>query len=260
MFVHRFLKHIGSKQFLILLLAYIGISLLNTAHFYFYYHQPLLRSLDWSFSIWAIWFVLLLILHPIIRPFVPQKSPNNYIALFAIALVIGFLHIFISITIDFITDTNTRPFWVDFWRQYNKRWHTNLIIFAVFWLALEYRQLKQTVNVSLTKKQGETVTIEDGKKVYKLNPADIQLVSSQGNYVEIQLPNEKKLVRNTLKQIEQLLDQQGFIRISRSCIANKKMLIAYDFANSKKLQVQLSDGQVLKVSKNYKQALEEHFS
>lgn len=72
-----------------------------------------------------------------------------------------------------------------------------------------------------------TITLysEGGKETTSLRVADLVYVMSADNYVEIVYKNgedfEKKLIRNTLKNIQQLLDSySNFVRCHRTCIVN----------------------------------------
>ncbi|MGM0375419.1 MAG: LytR/AlgR family response regulator transcription factor [Bacteroidota bacterium] len=69
------------------------------------------------------------------------------------------------------------------------------------------------------------ITSEGGREAIKVVVADIIYVVSADNYVEIVYKEnehfEKKLLRNTLKNIQQLLEPySNFIRCHRTCLVN----------------------------------------
>lgn len=63
-----------------------------------------------------------------------------------------------------------------------------------------------------------TVKVED--KVIVLKTADIDSIESAGNYVAVHVGKESHILRETLTALEEQLDPERFLRISRSAIVN----------------------------------------
>ena len=92
------------------------------------------------------------------------------------------------------------------------------------------------------------IQISDGKKMHWLDPSDIEMINAEGNYVSIHLDSDTQLIRSTLKHIEEILTDYGFIRINRSQLINCQMILSYDFSNNKKLLLRMKNAQLLNVS------------
>ena len=89
-----------------------------------------------------------------------------------------------------------------------------------------------------------------------IDHSDIVFCQSENNYARIYLSNgEERLVSKTLKYLEERLPSSSFIRIHNSYIIHLQHLKKYLRADGG--QVQLSNGAVLTVSKNYRERLKE---
>lgn len=53
-----------------------------------------------------------------------------------------------------------------------------------------------------------------------LDPEEVDLLESEGNYVRIRTRRNEHLVRSTLKEMAQRLEPHGFVRISRSAVVS----------------------------------------
>lgn len=86
-----------------------------------------------------------------------------------------------------------------------------------------------------------------------VNIADILRCEADGNYTRFFfLDGSKMLVSKTLKEYETLMIQDGFFRANRSDLINMRSVTSY--LRSKKAQVTLSDGSVISLSPNRKEA------
>jgi hypothetical protein len=86
----------------------------------------------------------------------------------------------------------------------------------------------------------------------------IECVSAAGNYVEIIERGQRYLMRAPLKQVEDLLPSGEFIRIHRSHLVRLDQIERIKSLPSGNGTVQLRGGQVLPMSKRYKQALQRY--
>lgn len=62
--------------------------------------------------------------------------------------------------------------------------------------------------------------VRDGRALMFLDPEEVELLESEGNYVRIRTRRNEHLVRATLKAMAQRLEPHGFVRISRSALVN----------------------------------------
>ena len=71
-----------------------------------------------------------------------------------------------------------------------------------------------------------TIEVKADKKTYKLNPDEIIFIESVEDYVKIHTNEQRLLVHLRMHQMEEKL-QDGFLRIHRSYLINKKHIVAY---------------------------------
>jgi two-component system, LytTR family, response regulator len=87
---------------------------------------------------------------------------------------------------------------------------------------------------------------------------DILYCRSIGNYTEFVMTNEKKLMSSyTLKQYDDLLTLQGFLRVHKSYLVNLKHIIQYKRTDGG--SVVLANGDEIAVSKRNKDVLLDAF-
>lgn len=108
---------------------------------------------------------------------------------------------------------------------------------------VEILELKNKMNQP-TKKQLLSFKDEYGKMKFSLKANDLLLLESTDNYVSVYFLSggkvQRKLVRNTLKNLENALKDDGIIRCHRSYMVNTRNI---DFVqkNGKKLLIQLKE-------------------
>jgi len=79
---------------------------------------------------------------------------------------------------------------------------------------------KEIFNQKSTLSAHWRITVKAGKKIYRINPADILFVESCGDYVVLQFQDKRLTVHGTLKEWEEKLDQPEFLRVHRTIIVN----------------------------------------
>ena len=103
----------------------------------------------------------------------------------------------------------------------------------------------------------ERILVRTHGRVHVLDPREIDWVEAAGDYVTIHAAGKSHLVRDSLRSIEARLAPHGFLRIHRSILVKLgciRELVAKDSGDH---EVVLHDGVVLRVSRNYKDALYE---
>jgi two-component system, LytTR family, response regulator len=103
----------------------------------------------------------------------------------------------------------------------------------------------------------ERILVRTNGRVHVLDPLKIDWVEAAGDYVTIHAAGKQHLVRDSLRNIETRLAPHGFLRIHRSILvklASIRELVAKDSGDH---EVVLHDGTVLRLSRNYKDALYE---
>jgi len=99
--------------------------------------------------------------------------------------------------------------------------------------------------------------VKKREKYFILNANDVLWIESDGNYLNIITDADKYLIRHTLTGFEDYLDKNQYYRISRSVIVNidcVKSIQKHYYGN---YQVLMNNGKSLKMSKNYRQLLED---
>lgn len=102
------------------------------------------------------------------------------------------------------------------------------------------------------------IPIKQGNKTALLDPSSIIYIIASGYYAEIYTTHSRKFVlRESLNNLEEMLDSQTFLRIHRSTIINIEHIKEIVHSEFSELDVKMSDDKLLHISKsNKKQFLE----
>jgi len=101
----------------------------------------------------------------------------------------------------------------------------------------------------------ERLVIRSNGHVYLLESDDIYWVEAEGDYVSVHTPQKTHLVRETMKNMEARLHEQGFQRVHRSCIVNLTYVRELISTDSGDYQIVLRDNTRVKLSRNYRDTL-----
>jgi len=104
------------------------------------------------------------------------------------------------------------------------------------------------------------ILVRTSGRVHVLDPREIDWVEAAGDYVTIHAAGKSHLVRDSLRNVEARLATHGFCRIHRSILVKLgciRELVAKDNGDH---EVVLHDGTVLRLSRNYRDALYEALS
>ena len=100
--------------------------------------------------------------------------------------------------------------------------------------------------------QPRLIPVKNGSRIRFVLADDIEYIVASGYYIEIFSDGRKHLVRETLKEMDDRLRGLGFIRIHRSVVINLRHLREIRKSNANDFSVQMSDGELFKISKSYK--------
>lgn len=100
-----------------------------------------------------------------------------------------------------------------------------------------------------------TLAINDNNKTEILRFQEIVWLQSEYNGVIIQTTHKKYVAIKSLRSIEKVLDAQQFVRIRRSAIVNRHFIQAIHNLPSGDGYVELTTGEEIRYSRNYKKAL-----
>jgi two-component system LytT family response regulator len=107
-------------------------------------------------------------------------------------------------------------------------------------------QLKSSLNDAVAKDR--KIFIKDGEKRFFIQLDEIYLIESLDNYTRLFFQDKKALQRRSLRQWEEILDENIFFRINRTEIINIKYIQAINTTDSGRLEVKLKTGELLEVS------------
>lgn len=93
------------------------------------------------------------------------------------------------------------------------------------------------------------IFIKDGEKRFFIQLDEIYLIESLENYTRLFFQDKKALQRRSLRQWEEILDENIFFRINRTEIINVRHIDEVNANPEGWLEIKLKTGQLLKVSK-----------
>ncbi len=95
----------------------------------------------------------------------------------------------------------------------------------------------------------KALMIPEGNKNYFLESEKLYYISADGYYSNFILENERKMIRISLKKLEEILPE-NFIRINKSIIINKNLIVELT-SNKSSSKLTLPDGNEFDVSEKY---------
>ena len=121
---------------------------------------------------------------------------------------------------------------------------------------------EKNANESSDKRQADSVKrklFDSG--VVKIIPFDdIDWVDAAGDYMCVHAKGETHIIRITLGELMQKLDDSLFVRIHRSTIVNIERVVSITALPKGGSLLELSEGTTLKVSRNYREAVRNFFN
>jgi two-component system LytT family response regulator len=97
----------------------------------------------------------------------------------------------------------------------------------------------------------ERFTIRSRNRIYFVDADDVQWIESEGDYVALHDGEDTHLVRKTMKELEQQLDPNRFLRVHRSYIVNADYIEELRPLDHGTYQLRMASGTPLKTSRGY---------
>ena len=94
--------------------------------------------------------------------------------------------------------------------------------------------------------------VKQGNKTILINPQEISYILASGYYAEIYVEDKKYLLRETLNNLDEFLDNQRFFRIHRSAIVNLDFVKEIVHSEYAEVDVRMKDNKLLRISKSHK--------
>jgi len=99
------------------------------------------------------------------------------------------------------------------------------------------------------------LVIKTGTRRLFLPPEKVQWVEAERDYMRLHVGRESHLVRETMQQMEALLDPRRFLRVHRSTILNLEFVKQLEPMYSGDYKILLRDGTELASSRGYRDRL-----
>lgn len=100
-----------------------------------------------------------------------------------------------------------------------------------------------------------TIPIKGAGKISFVEIQDIVHIEASGYYIEIHTADKKYLLRESLSNMAEKLDDQFFLRIHRSTIVNLQYLEELKNNGASEVEVVMKNSRAFRVSKSYKEVL-----
>lgn len=116
---------------------------------------------------------------------------------------------------------------------------------------------------SLTKKKlttADRIFVKDGKKCWFVPLSEVSLFQSMGNYTQVHFNENSPLILKALQHIDDMIDDQEFIRVNRQQIINIKYIADVAEWFEGRLKLTLVTGQSIEVSRRQVNRIKEYFS
>lgn len=107
---------------------------------------------------------------------------------------------------------------------------------------------------------GDPVLIKDGDKVWFIKVDDIRYFESEGNYVKVHFDKYRPLILRSLNSLEERTDDKLFFRVNRKYIINLKHVVNVENWFNGGLQVELSCGTKVEISRRQTIKFKDKFS
>ncbi|BBO27673.1 two component transcriptional regulator, LytTR family [Marisediminitalea aggregata] len=98
----------------------------------------------------------------------------------------------------------------------------------------------------------DVLAIKDGSEVTRVNVSDIQWIDAAGDYMCVHALDGMHIMRKTMKELEQELNPQLFVRVHRSAIANIRFVKKLVSHISGEYHLILHNDTELKVSRSHR--------
>ena len=99
------------------------------------------------------------------------------------------------------------------------------------------------------------IAVHDGQYMRLLETTQIELIESDGNYVNVFVGNVKYRLRHTLKSLATKLDPENFLRINRSALVNLTKVVKFERFEGGEYTLHMESGASIVSSRNYSSKL-----
>lgn len=98
-----------------------------------------------------------------------------------------------------------------------------------------------------------------GDEMFLVNPLEVLYFESDGNDILCVSEDRTCYIREKLYQVELLLHEKNYIRISRSHVINTKMIHSIKATSNMKFNIKMKNGNLVTVTRSYYYKFKEYF-
>ncbi len=98
-------------------------------------------------------------------------------------------------------------------------------------------------------------SIRTGERHIVVRAEDVDWIEAARNYVRLHVGPQSHLLRETMAEVEEALDQESFVRVHRSIIVNTERIRKLEHVTGQKWELVLADGRRLAVGANYREQI-----
>lgn len=183
-----------------------------------------------------------------------------YLNVIIVSLIISTLHLFLfSFLIFAISNLIFTHSFGFFWaivETFSEDYYKVFLIYnLIIFLNLKRRLFENDQIGAVNPVYSSVLSIRDGKKIIPVSVSNIYYISSDHPYIAIHTATKKHLYSSTLKQMGNELDSNQFIRVHRSTIINIKKVSELKSRLNGDYDLVLDNGIVLRMSRNFSQAV-----
>lgn len=110
---------------------------------------------------------------------------------------------------------------------------------------------------SRTQQSPFVLKIKDKGRERSINLYDVLYIEADGNYLKLQLENERFLIRNTMQQMIGELDHSCFVRIHRSIILNVNYLKMKSYKGNNEYSFRMKNGDEFISGRSFKDSIDD---
>jgi two-component system, LytTR family, response regulator len=114
--------------------------------------------------------------------------------------------------------------------------------------ALSMEKIRKRLSERSTTEDQRRIFIKDGHHCYFVELNTVYLIESRENYACLYFDGKKALVKTSLTQLEEKLDENIFFRINRTQIVNTNFIKDIGSDKTSKITIRLSTGEKLGIS------------
>lgn len=208
-------------------------------------------SFLWSLKEYAHWLLVTPVLLVLLQRFCHASENNNRNLLFSLSAIL-LIALATRTLVDSLLTPSTNPIAniVDIFPSQV----CTLAMISILWKLSRFPHSSKA-EITNNHKPMDKVLVMKGNGEKLIQWDSVISITAAGNYLELVAENEQYLLRTTMKQLDEKLPKDRFIRIHRSYIVNItriEKIISQPAGNG---LVYLCNGQQLPLSKNYKKQI-----